>query len=133
MTASASFSSTSLAQAGASSGSGFEGDLAAFEAAAASGGASAAAGGFSSTFESSSFTTGGSVGGLETGYVLGRIGGAGFGSAGFGGTSSSFETSSFSGGFGNVESEFAAADTNHDGTLDQGEFANFLSMYTNKT
>jgi hypothetical protein len=73
-------------------------------------------------FSASSFESSGSAGGFDGGF-----GGASFGGAGFGG--SSFETSGVSsGGFGGVESAFAQADTNKDGTLDQGEFSNFLGQ-----
>jgi hypothetical protein len=63
------------------------------------GGAAGLGGGYSS---SSSYES--------SGYSAGGLGGAGF-------------------GVGGVESAFVAADTNQDGTLDQGEFSNFVSKY----
>ncbi|CAF0983156.1 unnamed protein product [Adineta steineri] len=101
--------------------SGFEGGVA---------GAGGAAGGeySSSSFESSGFSAGGGgAAGLEAGFAAGGAGG------GYGAQSSSFESSSFQsgggqGGFavGGGDGAFAAADANHDGGVDRGEFANFL-------
>ena len=63
---------------------------------------------------------------------------AGAAGAGGGYSSSSYESSSYSsGGFGGAgfaagggaDAAFAAADTNQDGTLDQGEFGNFVGTY----
>jgi hypothetical protein len=75
--------------------------------------------GSSSVYESSSYSSGG-VGGLGGGAGYGGLG------AGYGGSwgSSGYST----GGVSGVDAAFAAADTNTDGTLDQGEFRQFLSQ-----
>ncbi len=70
------------------------------------GAAGGAGGGYSSSaYESASYSSGG-------------LGGAGFSAGGAG----------FSAG--GVEGAFAAADTNADGTLDQGEFSNFIGKFS---
>jgi hypothetical protein len=85
--------------------------------------------GSSSVYESSSYSSGG-VGGLGGGVVGGL--GAGYGAGYGGGYGASWGSSGYSaggvGGVSGVDGAFAAADTNTDGTLDQGEFRQFLSQ-----
>ena len=119
MSASIGFSASSYGQdasfgsaSGVQGGAGFAGG---FDAASAGGFGGAS----SSSYESSSFSSGGgAAGGFDAGFAAGGYGG---------GQGSSYESSSYSSGaIGGADSEFAAVDTNRDGSIDQGEFRNFI-------